>query len=158
MTHRVWIGNWIWKEKDKKKRKFQYLLFRKIITIDSINNIKNSTVFIAADSWYRLWINGQFIMVGPARSSAGKATADVLDVRSVLKVGKNIIAVEVYYTDIPRFDFLSQSPGLLFELHYFDIDGRCRKIGSDSSWSVYEPNTYAEKVSRLNVQRVWIEF
>jgi len=151
-------GKWIWKKKDKKKRKFQYLLFRKVITIDSINRAKNTTAFITADSCYRLWINGQFIMVGPARGSAGKATVDILEVSSALKPGKNIIAVEVYYTNAPRFDFLSQSPGLLVELHYFDRDGRCWKTGSDSSWRVYEPNTYAENVSRLNIQRVWIEF
>ena len=35
-----------------------------------------ATAYITADTFYRLWINGQLAMHGPARSSAGKATVD----------------------------------------------------------------------------------
>ena len=48
----------------------------------------NATAYITADTFYRLWINGQLVLHGPARSSRGKATVDSVDVGHYLDSGQ----------------------------------------------------------------------
>lgn len=52
-------------------------------------------VFVAARSFYRLYINGELAMHGPARAAEGFLRADEIDVGKFLRTGNNIFAFEV---------------------------------------------------------------
>ena len=44
----------------------RHILFRKKINIEK--QFKNATMYITADDYYKLYINGRFVMQGPAPS------------------------------------------------------------------------------------------
>lgn len=56
---------------------------------------KTVTVRITARSFYRLYINGQFVCHGPARAGFGHARVDEVDITKRLHMGENHFAVEV---------------------------------------------------------------
>lgn len=52
---------------------------------------------ITADDYYKVYVNGVFVAQGPAQSDVGHYYYNRLDVRDVIRPGKNSIAVHVYY-------------------------------------------------------------
>ena len=61
---------------------------------DSISG-KYANVYVAARSFYRLYVNGIFCAHGPARAAEGFLRVDPIDVTDFLKEGKNTFAFEV---------------------------------------------------------------
>ena len=49
-------------------------------------------LFITADSRYKLWVNGQFVARGPARSYPEFQSVDRLDIKAQLKEQANFLA------------------------------------------------------------------
>ena len=80
-AERPYQAQWIWCQVEYPKP-FQFVRFRK--TIELASRPANATAYITADTFYRLWINGQLVMHGPARSSRGKATVDPVAVGAIL--------------------------------------------------------------------------
>lgn len=70
------------------------LRFRTRVTIDSLQDTSGSLV-LAADSRYRLMVNGKLVAAGPAKPSGRTWFADTVDAASALVVGENIIAIDV---------------------------------------------------------------
>ena len=98
-----WNGHWIWVPEDKVElgsmfpgaprppRSDSYGLFRKTFTLDAVP--ERVPARITADSRYILYINGQEISRGPARSQPMRMLYDLVDLAPALKLGKNVIAV-----------------------------------------------------------------
>jgi hypothetical protein len=108
---RQYQAQWIWGHVASREP-FQFVRFRK--TIDLASRPDRATAYITADTFYRLWINGQLVMHGPARSSRGKATVDPITVGRHLAQGRNTLMVEAFHGVCP-FEALAQAPGLLCE-------------------------------------------
>ena len=72
-----------------------HVLFRKKFNLD----IKPSqaTIFITADDYYKLYINGRFVSQGPAPSYHSNYNYNTIDVSAFLKEGENTVAVHTYY-------------------------------------------------------------
>ena len=85
-SQRQYQAQWIWAKVESPKP-FQFVKFRK--TVELAARPENATAFITADTFYRLWINDQLVMHGPARSSRGKCTVDPVEVGQYLVQGKN---------------------------------------------------------------------
>lgn len=73
----------------------RHILFRKNFVIST--SIENAKMYISADDYYKLYINGQFVGQGPAPSYHFQYNYNVIDVTSFLKEGKNTIAVHTFY-------------------------------------------------------------
>lgn len=146
-------AKWVWAGTDN-AQPFQFARFRKTFSLDK--PVSKATASIAADTFYRLWINGRLAMHGPARSSAGKATLDVVEIADFLHVGKNSVLAEVLYQGIPVYDTLSQAAGLLCQI---DVEsaGENRVIGTDSTWEACDVAAYNRKSPRFSFQRGWVE-
>jgi hypothetical protein len=95
---RQYQAQWIWC-KAETPEPFQFARFRKTIGMASLP--ERATAYITADTFYRLWINGQLAMHGPARSSRGKATVDAVDVTRQLAQGRNTLMIEVFHGVCP---------------------------------------------------------
>lgn len=152
-THRDYKAQWIWAEV-KTPEPFQFVRFRKSIKLDAIP--KRATVYIAADTFYRLWVNGRLVMCGPARSSAGRATVDPVDVSRLLKPGENTVLVDALYCskiEGHMFDSLVQAPGFLCEI---EADGRII-AATDSTWDASEVMAWNRQAPRFSYQRGWVE-
>ena len=85
-AQRPYQAQWIWCNVTS-PQPFQFVRFHK--TIELALPPKTATAYITADTFYRLWVNGQLAMHGPARSSRGKATVDPVEVGRLLHAGKN---------------------------------------------------------------------
>lgn len=150
---RDYRAQWIWAQVESPEP-FQFVGFRKVFELNSTP--KNATAYITADTFYRLWVNGQLAMCGPARSSVGKATVDPVDVTRLLKHGENTIAAEALYCKSIEghlFDALAQSPGFLCEL---EVGGKT-VIATDATWEASEIMAWNRQAPRFSYQRGWVE-
>jgi len=125
---RAYQAQWIWC-KTEFPEPFQFARFQK--TLEIASRPDHAAVYITADTFYRLWINGQLVMHGPARSCRGKATVDRVEVGRYLAQGRNTLMVEVFHGVCP-FEALAQAPGLLCELEA-DFGGRKKILAAVAS-------------------------
>lgn len=101
---------------------YNVFLFRNEFTLEEID--AHNALYVSADNRYRLFVNGQEVSFGPARSSLMYWKYDSLDITSYLRKGKNIIAAEVHnlgeHRPAAQFShktaFVLQAEGALGEL------------------------------------------
>lgn len=102
--------------------------------------VRDATVEISAQARYKLFINGEFVCVGPCKGTREKTYFDTVTVTDYLKVGKNEIFVEVL--QLPESDVECMwgtcdgvvrvgSALLAMELNCGDVS-----IKTDKSWLV----------------------
>ncbi len=72
-----------------------HVLFRKTFTVET--DVKTAKIYISADDYYKLYINGEYVSQGPAPSYHFRYNYNVIDVTSYLKKGSNVIAVHTLY-------------------------------------------------------------
>ena len=114
------------REKDKmnidcSEHRNRHILFRKKFTLEKSGK---ATMFITADDYYKLYINGEFVAQGPAPCYYNNYNYNVFDVTDYLKEGENLIAVHTLYQGLINRVWQSgdNRHGLLFDL---EIDGKC---------------------------------
>ena len=73
----------------------RHILFRRRFICDSLPD--SATLYISADDYYKLYINGRFVAQGPAPSYHFSYNYNVIDVSPYLKQGENLIAVHTLY-------------------------------------------------------------
>lgn len=73
----------------------RHILFRKKFACDNVGD--DAKVYISADDYYKLYINGRFVAQGPAPSYHFKYNYNVIDVGKYLVGGENTIAVHTLY-------------------------------------------------------------
>jgi len=72
-----------------------HVLFRRRFTLPSLPAC--ARVYLSADDYYKLYINGVFVGQGPAPSYHFKYNYNVIDVTAYLSEGENVIAVHTLY-------------------------------------------------------------
>jgi hypothetical protein len=144
-----WKGHWIWVPEDKVEIgmgiglsdaqaacKASNGLFRKSFALDAVP--ARVPARITADSRYALYVNGQEVSRGPARSQPRRMMYDLVDLGPALKAGENTLAVYVkyyaqansFYTPAVPNAGLGKSGALVFEA---DL-GPAGWLVSDDSW------------------------
>lgn len=109
---------------------------------------------VSADSRYKLWVNGQFVARGPARSYPQAQSFDRLDLSEFWQDGENIVAVQVYQPGYSHFSYVHRgAAGLLASL---SISGEI-KLVSNRSWLVRRNRSFAAKVERVSIYGSGIE-
>ena len=71
-----------------------HVLFRKTFCLQDFANAK---IYITADDYYKLYINGEFVDQGPAPAYHNNYNYNQIEVGKFLKKGKNVIAIHTYY-------------------------------------------------------------
>ena len=117
----------------------KHILFRKKTVI---NDFSKATLRISADDYYKLYINGEFVCMGPATSYPQYTNFNEIDVTSLLKNGENTFAIHTYYMGMINRVFVSGDNlhGLFFELY---IDGKLA-VSSDESFKVAYHTGYSD--------------
>ncbi len=98
-----------------------------------------ANLFITADTYYELYVNGLFVNRGPARSAPHHQSYDILDIASMLKAGENVMALRVFHKGRDTLNAITTArPGILAQL---EIQSKSNQqiITSNSSWKVKEP-------------------
>ena len=127
------------KELDEKDNRYlnRHILFRKKFNIDKT---KNAVLKITADDYYKLYINGKFVTMGPAASYPNCYNYNVIDVSEYLCSGENVIAVHTYYQGLINRVWVSGDRRQMLWVD-MSVDGEQILI-SDTSWKCHEHTGY----------------
>lgn len=104
---------------------------------------------LTARSFYRVYLNGQFVFHGPARAGHGHARVDDIDISGFLRPGVNALAVEVAgYGDAYGYsNDISCEPGFL--LAAVEIDGKT-VCATDKTWKALRLTGRRDKADRYS--------
>jgi hypothetical protein len=114
--------------------------FRKAFTLSA--KPASFIVHVSADNRYKLYVNGEFVSLGPARGDIFHWNYETVDIAMHLKQGKNVIAAVVWnYGDLRPEAQISYQTG-------FIIQGNTEKekiANSNKSWKCRRDTSYAAK-------------
>ena len=82
-------------ELDCSQHRNLHILFRKRFTLE--DGFANAKIYISADVYYKLYINGHFVGQGPAPAYHFCYNYNVFDLTPFLQKGENVIAVHTLY-------------------------------------------------------------
>ncbi len=115
----------------------------------------NAQMHVAADNFYRLFINGEFVFHGPQRCGKGVWRVDRLDVTEFLKKGSNKIEILVQHHGVTSFEYITQNAFLQAEL-FIDGVSACHS-GIDGDFFARREESKEQVVERFSQQRPFIE-
>lgn len=128
-------------ELEEKDEKFlnRHILFRKTITL---GKTKNALLRISADDYYKLYINGRLVTMGPAASYPQCYNYNEIDVTPFLSLGENTVAVHTYYQGLINRVWVSGDRRQMLWLDLC-IDGE-QVLVSDTSWKCHDHTGYGQ--------------
>ena len=93
----------------------RHVLFRRKITLGAVAQCR---IFITADDYYKLYVNGRFVGQGPAPCYTMRQYYNEMDLTPYLVEGENTIAVHTYYQGLINRVWCSgdNRHGLLFDV------------------------------------------
>jgi len=139
-----WKSNWIWHQSLEQADR---VLFRKKVNFSSLP--EEAILRITASSLYQLYINGQYVLRGPARSAPHHQSYDILDISSLLQIGENVIAVQVHHQANKKSYHHKARAGLLAQIDYTDKTGPAA-VYSNSSWRALVDPSWDNNAPRIN--------
>jgi len=118
----------------------RHILFRKKFILKEAP--ANTLLYISADDYYKLYINGSFVTQGPAPSYHFQYNYNTVDVTEFLHTGENVIAVHTLYQGLINRVWQSgdQRHGLILDLC---SDGDVI-LSSDESFRTKKHSAYQE--------------
>lgn len=112
-----------------------FVLFRRVVDLPA--RPERARLWIAADSRYKLTINGRRVQWGPAPCDPRWLDLDPADVAAYLQPGANVIGVEVLFYGVGDGTWPAGKPGLLVR-GGFDLEGGQRiTVATDDSWLAF---------------------
>ncbi len=141
LLSKPWEAYWI-SVPDEPLHDYGVYQFRKTFTLDT--KPSSFIVHVSADNRYKLFVNGQFVSLGPARGEIYHWNYETVDIAPQLLTGKNVIAAVVWnYGDMRPEAQISYQTGFILQgnsenekIVNTNNTWRCRR---DSSYSAKEP-------------------
>jgi hypothetical protein len=124
-------AKWIWYPSGRTLQN-TFILFRRDLNLPARPH--RATGWIAADSRYRLEVNGQRMQWGPAPADPRWPEADPVDLTRALQEGNNVLGATVLFYGAGDGTWPIGKPGFLFWLEIEHADGSKEKIVSDGAW------------------------
>lgn len=130
----------------------RHILFRKKFTVSK--DIKEAKIYISADDYYKLYINGRFVGQGPAPSYHFQYNYNVIDVSDFLIQGENTIAVHTLYQGLINRVWQSgdNRHGLILDL---TIDGETA-VASDETFKT-KPHSGFREIGTVGYKTQFLE-
>jgi hypothetical protein len=146
-----WTGKWIWLGPESDPRNM-FVYARKSFTLAATP--KSAPARVAADTRYKLFVNGRYVGRGPARFQASDLYFDVYDLAPYLRRGRNVVAMLVWHYGVPTFQTTEAPAGILFDARI----GRLA-LGSDGSWRLSRAGAWRQDTDKVDLQQpCWEEF
>jgi alpha-L-rhamnosidase len=124
-------AKWIWYPSGRTLAN-SFFLFRRAFHLSQ--SIKSAKGWVAVDSRYKLYVNGQYVQFGPAPCDPRWLEADPIDLTSLLLTGDNSIGVQACYFGYGDGTWPIGKPGFIFYLEIEDLGGNKQLIVSDDAW------------------------
>ena len=141
-------AKWIWKQQEDRTPYNQTIVARKSLDLEAF---ESGMVRITADSYYRLFINGQWVGDGPCRAYAAHFRYDELDVTRFLKEGTNEIKILSNFFGIGVLTRQVTEAGLLAQLDVKKGDKLIKTVGTDASWDVAEVKEWVVNTPKISL-------
>ncbi len=148
-----WTAQWIM-HPTAEPQAHAVILFRK--DFDLSMKPEKFVVHLSADNHYRLFVNGQYILRGPARGDISHWFYETIDIAPYLQTGRNTIAAEVVNWGPKRsFTFFSQMTSLILQ-----GDTEAEKVVNTlgGGWKCQRNEAYAPKIVDWMTDRNTIDF
>jgi hypothetical protein len=129
-----------------------YFEFRRTLTLD--RPVEQATLWITADSRYRLWINGAYVAFGPSRCWPHAQQVDKINVMQLLRTGKNVIDIQIYSPGYSHFAYVHR--GTCGLLAWLECDGEFA-CATDQDWQVRRDHTWRDDVKRVSIYGSGVE-
>ena len=88
----AWTAQWI-THPTAPTLEYGVFLFRRTFSFEA--KPEEFTVYVSADNRYRLYVNGQYVCMGPARGDIDHYRYETIDLAPYLLAGENVVAAEV---------------------------------------------------------------
>lgn len=116
-----------------------------------VGRAKKASVSVIAQYTYNLFVNGQFVCYGPARTASGYARIDHIDISSFLTEEENVISVYCLSVETKTLCFAGGESYVGCEL---TVDG----VTCDASaFDCFLMTDRIDKVERMSAQRGYVE-
>lgn len=144
-----WHAQWIWLDQPDRQPRNQTIIARKAFQLPAYTS---ATLKITTDSQYRLFINGQWVEDGPCRSWPRHYQYDVIDVTTLLRPGRNVIAVVARHYGVSNFHQVPLEAGVLAQLEVTTATGDMLMIATDETWKARESAAAVKDTVRISIQ------
>ncbi len=145
-----WSARWCWTGHAARPWN-QYVYFRRVVELPG--EPRRALVRVSADALYVLYVNGQRVHQGPARSYPGRKSYDDLDLTSLLRAGTNVIAAVAHQFGVPTFQSVFR------DASGFLLDGVVEYAGGDdvplhtpAGWTCRPGKGYRQTTARNSIQ------
>jgi alpha-L-rhamnosidase len=140
LNQNEWTANFIW---DGTTNQNNFAYFRKAFVVQRKPSL--AKVFVTAHNDYLLYLNGQQLGRGPARSDPyvyGQYNA--YDITKLLKTGSNVFAAIGHWQGTWFDSGVNAKPAFMLEARLDYPDGSSSTIGTDQSWKVLANTGFIE--------------
>lgn len=117
----------------------RHILFRKKI---SLNKFKRAVINITADDYFKLYINGKYVVQGPPNGYPSRYYYMEVDVTEYLVEGENVISAHTYYQGLINHVFITADRRSMFWCELF-LDDKLTLV-SDESWKCANHTGFSE--------------
>jgi hypothetical protein len=140
----TWQSLWIWMNETFES---DVMIARRSFNLDQTP--REAKLRITASTKYQLYLNGEYICQGPARSAPHHQSYDILDVTGMLQAGRNTLAIRVHHQTGKHSYHHPGRAGLLAQL---DISLNARKLTlvTDTTWKVAPDLSWDNAAPRIN--------
>jgi alpha-L-rhamnosidase len=142
-----WMGSWIWTTGEDDPFHF-FLMARQTLNLESVPS--EAKLDITAADRYMLYINGEYVGRGPARSDPFWKSYDTYDVASRLRPGKNVAAVLAYHYGCANCYTRDERAGLFVQMTLKDAGAKAIITSSGEQWRVCHSEAWARDVRLVN--------
>ena len=143
-------AQWIWKQQASYKTYNQTVLFRKEFNLTS--KPIQALLRITADSWYRLFINGEWVNDGPCRSWPEHTQYDEIDLAPYLRAGQNELRAIAKYWGTGTFHTRPQQAGFWAQLELTLVSGKSMVIPTDETWQAAPLPAWQANTPKISIQ------
>jgi hypothetical protein len=153
-VEKQWRAKWIWCEGEPVPQNF-YLYCRRVWALEE--GAAEASVEVAADSRYKLFVNGKFVGRGPARCDQRWQYYDTYDLRPFLQPGDNVLSAVVHQYGVPSHSYTLGRGGFFLQGEVRERSGRTERLDSDESWRVLPAPPWDRESPRCCVAVMWQE-
>lgn len=121
-------------------------MFRKAFSLEELP--QQAKIHISADSKYRLYINGQYVCMGPLKGTEYERYYDTVDIAPYLKPGENVIGVRVLHFHSDYLESLTFQTGPISLVNasrgglFVESTDGALSVDTDESWQCAEDPSY----------------
>ncbi len=150
-----WRASWIWGGAEESPRN-EWRCFRRSFVAPK--GCDAAVLSIAADSRYALYVNGEWVGRGPARSWPEKQSYDTYEVGHLIRAGeRNTIAVLVMHFGVSTFYYVRGRGGLLAQMELLSEGQMLQTIATDGEWRTVRHPGHDPRSPRMSCQQAFSE-